>query len=105
MSVRDTTHYYWRLKGLTEQAEFELNALAKDGLGKWEELRPPGPGRPTSVLRLLPASPSPQIAKIPTQTDNFGDGDAPNSQKIETPAGPDTEAETLVGDESGVARL
>jgi hypothetical protein len=35
----------------------------------------------------LPASPSPQLAKIPRQTDNSGDGDAPNSQKNEAPNG------------------
>ena len=87
VSVRDTTHYYWRLKGNTEQAEFELNALAKHGVGKWEELRPAGRGRPTRVLRLLPASPSPQFPDLLGETPNYGDGDVPSSPEI-TGSGP-----------------
>jgi hypothetical protein len=70
------------LKGQTEKAEMELTALVKSGLGKWEDSKPMGRGRPTRVFRVHPASPSPQFPILRGKTPNYGDGDAPNTEKI-----------------------
>ena len=84
VSVRDVTHYYWPLKNQTEKAEQDLTRLVKAGLGKWEEVRPEGRGRPTRKFQLLPTSPSPKIVSTRGETGNYGDGDVPSGQKNET---------------------
>ena len=97
---------FTRLKNNKLGTERELTALVKAGLGKWE----PVPttergGRPARKFHLLRLSTSTQPTALRGETRGSVDVDAPNSEKNEAPAGPDTEAETLVGDESGVARL
>ena len=82
VTVRDVTHYYWPLKGQTEQAEWRLNALVKASFGKWDNIRPSGRGKFIRVFQLLPASPSPTDLSYEGETPFIGDGDVPSSQKI-----------------------
>jgi hypothetical protein len=102
---REVMQSYWPLKNKREETKAALNRLVARGWAERREVKLEGPGRPTSVCRLLRTSTSTQLANLPGQTDNSVDVDAPNSHKNEAPHGTDTEAETLVGDESEVARL
>jgi hypothetical protein len=73
VTVRDVIRCYWPLRGQREKAEQMLEQLAKTGRGKWEELRPPGRGRPTRALRLLPTSTSTKILRSLGKTANCVD--------------------------------
>ena len=58
VTVRDLMQSYWPLKNKREQAEQALTALVKKGRGKWKELKPDGPGRPTRAFQLFALPPS-----------------------------------------------
>jgi hypothetical protein len=107
VSVRDVTHYYWRLKNQTEEAEWRLNQLVKKGFGKWEKVRPSGRGKFIRVFRLLQASPSPIRPDLRGKPALIGDGEAGEVEKITLSIEPETEARTeaAVGDEMGIGRL
>jgi hypothetical protein len=85
VTVRDVIRCYWPLKGEREKAEQTLDQLVKTGRGRWEELRPPGRGRPTRVFRLLLASTSTKILRPREKTANCVDVEECNSSKV-TPA-------------------
>jgi len=76
VSVRDVTHYHWPFRNQPDKAERALDALVKQRLGQWLDIRPEGRGRPTRKFQLHPASPSPKIPDLPGKTPNYGDGDA-----------------------------
>jgi Protein of unknown function (DUF3987)/VirE N-terminal domain len=63
-TLRDTITYYWPLKNKLERAQQMYDQLVKSGRGKWEEVHPSGPGRPTRIFRLLPTSASAKIPEI-----------------------------------------
>ena len=104
--MRDVITFYRPLKNQREKAEQQLNALVKAGSGKWEPVSTtPKGGQPTREFRLLLSSASAEPSLLRGKSGGCADAEASNSQKI-TPSGePDTETETLVGDELGVARL
>jgi hypothetical protein len=103
--VRDLMQSYTPLKNQREKAEQQLNALVKNGSGKWVEVRPDGAGRPTREFQLLRLSTSTQFGVSRGKTDNFVDVDRSSSQKITPSRELGTEAETLIGDALGVGRL
>ncbi len=106
VTARDVITYYWPLKNQTEKAEAELNALVKARYGKWEPVPTTAKGgKPTQVFRLLHASASAKPTHLRGRTGGSADADAPNTQKNEASRESDKEAETLVGNESGVVRL
>ena len=105
VTVRDVITYYRPLKNQKEKAESMLNDLVKNGSGKWVQVCPEGRGRPTRKFQLLPVSACAKIGNSPMKTANCADADSPNSQKNMPSGEPDKEAETLAGDELGVARL
>jgi hypothetical protein len=82
VTVRDVIRCYWPLKDHREKAEQMLEQLAKTGRGKWEELRPPGRGRPTRAFRLLRASTSTKILRSRGKTANYVDVEEGNASKI-----------------------
>jgi len=81
VSVRDVTHCNWAFRAQADKAEQALNALVKQGLGQWLEIKPEGRGRPTRKFQLLQASPSPKIPQLRGETPNYGDGEVVCSQK------------------------
>ena len=103
-SIREGMTFHRPLRDKREKAERLYNALVRAKYGEWIETRGErGPATRKIQLLLLSASAgfpvSPKVAPKPA------DADAHSSGKKEAPSGPDTEAETLVGDSSGVARL
>jgi hypothetical protein len=102
VTVRDVTHNYRPLREQPEKAEADLNALVKAGYGEWEPVPTTEKGgRPTLRFRLFPPGLSPK-PKPPTNEKGFGSGDSGGQKTTVTG---ELEPETLVGDESGVARL
>jgi hypothetical protein len=103
---REVMQSFTRLKNDKAGTERELTALVTAGLGKWESVdHGGGRGRPARKFRLLRASTSTQFPDSPSVASNSLDLDSSSAQKITPSREPDKEAETLVGDESGVARL
>jgi Protein of unknown function (DUF3987)/BT4734-like, N-terminal domain len=103
---RDVMQSFTRLKNDKPGTERELTALVKAGIGKWEPIdHGGGRGRPTRKFQLLRSSTSTQFGVLPGEMGNSVDVDSTSSQKITPSREPDTEAETLVGDELGVGRL
>jgi hypothetical protein len=103
---RDVMQSFTRLKNNKPRTERELTALVKAGQGKWE----PVPttergGRPARKFHLIRSSTSTQPPALRAKTRGSVDVDSTTSQKNTPSRQPDTGAETLVGDESGVARL
>ena len=103
---REVMQSFTRLKNDKAGTERELTALLKAGRGKWEPVEHGGgPGRPTRKFRLLTLSTSTQFGVLRGETGNSVDVDAANTRKITPSEEPDTETETIVGDELEVARL
>ena len=103
---RDVMQSFTRLKNDKAGTERELDALVKGGRGKWEPVPTTEKGgRPARKFHLLRLSTSTQPHALRGETQGSVDVDSPNSQKNEDASRPDTEAETLLGDESGVGRL
>ncbi len=75
VTVRDVITYYRPLRNQKDRAEQMLDQLVKAGLGKWEDVHPAGPGRPTRVFRLLPVSASAQLVSTRGGTANCADAD------------------------------
>jgi hypothetical protein len=90
VSVRDVTHYYWPLKGQTEKAEAELNALVKRGFGKWKPIPTTSKGgKPTRKFQLLARiSISETSPTYEGKREGYGDGDVRSSAET-TPAAKD----------------
>jgi hypothetical protein len=84
-TLRDTITYYWPLKNESERAQQIYDQLVKSGRGKWEEVHPSGPGRPSRVFRLLRTSASAKIVELRGEKANCADADPSNSQKLVPP--------------------
>jgi hypothetical protein len=103
---REVMQSFTRLKNDKVGTERELIALVKAGLGEWEPVgHGGGRGRPARKFRLLRSSTSTQFGVSRGKTGNSVDVDRSSTQKITPSRELDTEAETLVGDELGVACL
>jgi hypothetical protein len=81
VSARDVTHKNWAFRNQPDKAEQALNALVKQGLGQWLDIKPEGRGRPTRKFQLLQASPSPKIPLLRGKSPNYDVGEAVVSQK------------------------
>jgi len=81
-TLRDTITYYWPLKNQSEKAQQMFDQLVKSARGRWEDVKPPGRGRPTQIFRLLHTSASAKIPDIRVKTANCADAEVPNMQKI-----------------------
>jgi hypothetical protein len=82
-SVRDVTHGCWAYRNKAVQAERVLNALVRNGSGKWQDPKPGSRGQPARKFRLITVltittNPGIYEGKPPVT----GDGDAPSNQKI-----------------------
>jgi hypothetical protein len=103
---REVMQSFTRLKNNKLGTARELTALVKAGLGEWEPVSPTiKGGRPTRKFRLLRSSTSTQPLNVRGETGSSVDVDSSSSQKNTPSREPDTEVETLVGDELGVGRL
>jgi uncharacterized protein DUF3987 len=106
VTIREVTQSFRPLKNNRDEAERQLNKLVAARLGNWEEVGTTEKGgRPTRKFQISHLSTSTKPHHLRRETGGIVDVDNPNSEKSEAPHGTDTEAETLVGDESGVARL
>jgi hypothetical protein len=87
VSVRDVTHGCWAYRQKPDEAERVLNALCRNGFGKWVNPEAGGRGQPARKFQLLTGL---TITTNPPEyeatTPNTGDGEEPNSQK-NTPSG------------------
>jgi hypothetical protein len=75
VTVRDVITFYRPLRNQTDRATEMLDALVKAERGKWAEIRPSGPGRPTRNFQLLPVSASAKIVSSRGETTNCADAD------------------------------
>jgi hypothetical protein len=90
-TVRDAMQNYWPARNDRDEAERLFNALVKKGLGKWEDSKPSGRGRPTRVFRLLLTSTSTQFGISRGKTENSVDVDTYRDQEITPTTPPDGE--------------
>jgi hypothetical protein len=106
VTVREVTQSFRPLKNKREEAEAAFNKLVAAKLENWGPISTTDKGgRPTRKFQLLPLSTSTKPHHLRGKAGGIVDVDTLTARK-NTPSGdPDTEAETLVGDESGVARL
>src|SRR5262249_53423203 len=63
ITVRDVITFYRPLRNQPEKARQAFDKLVKTGRGRWEELHPPGRGRPTRIFQLLQGSASAKIVE------------------------------------------
>jgi len=70
-TVRDAMRGPHMLQGKpSDEVEQLFNRLVKTGLGKWDEVKPTGRGRPTRILRLFPPSKMTQLSNSREETEN-----------------------------------
>jgi Protein of unknown function (DUF3987)/BT4734-like, N-terminal domain len=94
VTVRDVITYYWPLRKNSAEAERQLYALARAGLGVWKEVKG-ARGPATREFQLLQSPTSAGFSISPSIAPEPADADAPSSQEITSSREPDTEAEIL----------
>jgi hypothetical protein len=104
VTVRDIMQLFRPLKNNRDEAERQLTALVRAKHGEWIETKGKR-GPSTREFQLLQVSTSTGFKISPSIASKPVDVDSPNSRKITPSREPDTSAETLVRDESEVARL
>ena len=102
--IREVTQSFRPLKNKPVETKAALENLVAAGRGQWIETRGER-GPATREFQLLQVSTSTGFTHSPSISPKPVDVDTPDSEKNEASAGPDTEAETLAADKSGVGRL